>query len=72
MDPKLRPIILQVTSPIYEISEQINEIITKYMPQKIYDKLTNEFTDIIKTTVPKGKMASLNVCPDIEKHHCIY
>ena len=61
LDPKLRPIISQVTSPIYEISKQINGIITKYMPQKFMINSTDEFINIIRTTSPTGRMASLDV-----------
>ena len=32
-DPKLRPIISQLNSPTYQIAEDLNNIIIKYMPK---------------------------------------
>ena len=43
----LRPIISQIPSPVYEISKKLNEIISKYIPDKYIVKSTTDFIDLL-------------------------
>ena len=62
-DPKLRPIISQLNSPTYQIAEDLNNIIIKYMLKKYKINSTDKFLDILKSTENKenGMLASLDV-----------
>ena len=57
----LRPIISQVTSPIYQLSKTLNEIITPYIPSKYSLKSTYDFIDILQSNNFIGNIASLDV-----------
>lgn len=56
----LRPIISQVTSPMYKISKQLDNIIKPYIPKKYSINSRDEFLEILQTTRPQGLLASLD------------
>lgn len=56
----LRPIISQVTSPMYKISKQLDNIIKPYIPKKYSIHSRDEFLEILQTTRPQGLLASLD------------
>ena len=60
-DPNLRPIILQIPSPIYKTNQEINAIISQYFLYAFKINSTDEFLSIVKSTTPNGLMASLDV-----------
>lgn len=60
-EPPLRPIISTIPTPSYEISKQINTLISKYMPREYSVSSTKAFIDIIRTNDPTNTMASLDV-----------
>ena len=57
----LRPILSQVTSPIYQLAKTLNQIITPYIPAKYSLKSTNDFIDLLETKNFKGHIGSLDV-----------
>ena len=58
----LRPIISQVTTPIYQITKTINDLITSYLSHNYSIKPTKELIKILKTHKPnKGIISSLHV-----------
>ena len=57
----LRPIISQVTTPIYHTAKQLNAIITPYLPAKYQINSTDDFLHILRATRPHGTLASLDV-----------
>ena len=57
----LRPIISQVTTPIYHTAKQLNSIITPYLPAKYQINSTDDFLQILRATRPRGVLASLDV-----------
>ena len=57
----LRPIVSQVTTPIYETAKKLNTIITPYLPAKYQINSTDDFLQIIRATNPQGIIASLDV-----------
>ena len=60
-DPPLRSIISQVLSPTYSILKELNTLITPYLPQKYSIKSTDELLLLLRTTQPKGMLASLDI-----------
>ena len=62
INPPLRPIISQICTPTYEISQQLNTIIKDYMPIKYMIESTFEFLTLIKNRTPQNSiLASLDV-----------
>ena len=57
----LRPIISQVPTCTYDISKQLNVLITPYIPSEYAIKSTDEFLDILHSTNCDGILASLDV-----------
>ena len=61
-NPKLRPIISQVTTPTCNLSKYLKHIISPYMPRKHVLASTYEFLDIIRAAeTSSGIMVSLDV-----------
>ena len=57
----LWPIISQVTTPTYELTKTINDLITPYLSDKYSIKSTKELIEILKTHRPnKGIISSLD------------
>ena len=58
----LRPIISQVTTPTYQLTKTINDLITPYLSYNYFSKSTKELIENLKTHKPnKGILSSLNV-----------
>lgn len=57
----LRPIISQVTTPIYETAKHLNKLISPYMPAEFMLNSTDELLDILRVFKPEGNLASLDV-----------
>jgi hypothetical protein len=57
----LRPIISQVTSPIYKTAKELDAIIKPYIPKQFSLKSKDDFLEIIRATRPSGLLASLDV-----------
>ena len=58
----LRPIISQVTTPIYQLTKTINELITPYLSHNYNIKSKQELIEILKTHKPNnGIISSLDV-----------
>ena len=57
----LRPIISQVSTPTYQTSKQLDTIIKPYIPKKYSLNSRDEFIDLLKSSRPKGQLASLDV-----------
>lgn len=60
-NPPLRPIISQIGTVTYEVSKQLNSIITKYLPRRYTVKSSYEFATLLKGKTPRGILTSLDV-----------
>ena len=49
-DPKLKPIISQVSNPKYNLSKYLKKIVSPYMPHKYALASTYEFLDLIRAS----------------------
>jgi hypothetical protein len=56
----LRPIISQVTTPIYKTAKQIDNIIKPYAPKKFSINSRDEFTELLRCANHGGLLASLD------------
>ena len=61
VDPPLRIIVSQISTPGYSISKKLDGIIKKYMPAKYLISSTEEFIEIVNKLKPEGTMGSLDV-----------
>ena len=61
INPPLRPIISQIGTVTYDVSKQLNNIITKYMPRKYTVQSTYEFITMLQDQRSDGKLASMDV-----------
>ena len=61
INPPLRPIISQIGTVTYDVSKQLNNVITKYMPRKYTVQSTYEFITMLKDRHSNGKLASMDV-----------
>lgn len=57
----IRPIISQVTSPIYKTARELDRIIKPYIPKKFSIKSREKILLIIRSQPPNGIIASLDV-----------
>jgi hypothetical protein len=57
----LRPIISQVTSPIYKTAKELDTIIKPYIPKQFSVKSRDDFLEILRAARPSGLLASLDV-----------
>ena len=58
----LRPIILQIPTPIYQLTKTIKQVISPYLPSKYNIKSTHELIQVLHTIKPNnGILASLDV-----------
>ena len=56
----LRPIISQIPTPTYSLAKKLNHLISPYIPSTYSLRSTDEFIDILRSSKPKGIMASLD------------
>ena len=56
----LRPIIAQMTSPMYKVAKMLNDLLVPYIPMDYALKSTVEFIDLLKTTPNGEDFASLD------------
>ena len=56
-----RPIISQIPTPTHNIAKQLNNLINPYLPGKYIINSTDEFLTILRSTIPDGIIASLDV-----------
>ena len=57
----IRPIISQVTTPTYQLSKTLNNILTPYIPAQYMLKSTDDFIDLLRSKNCKPIIASLDV-----------
>ena len=58
----MRPITLQIPTPIYELTKTIKQLITPYLPSKYNIKSTDELIQVLHAVKPNnGILASLDV-----------
>jgi uncharacterized protein (DUF1778 family) len=57
----LRPIISQVTTPIYRTAQELDALIKPYIPKKFSLKSRGDFLEILRGRRPSGLLASLDV-----------
>jgi hypothetical protein len=57
----LRPIIAQVTSPIYKTAQELDALIKPYIPKKFSLRSRDDFLEILRDQRPSGHLASLDV-----------
>ena len=57
----LRPIIAQVTSPVYITAKEIDKIIKPYIHKKFSLNSRDELIELLRVNTPDGEMASLDV-----------
>ena len=60
-NPPFRPIISEVGTVTYDISQQINKIIVPYLPKQFQVDSTYEFLTILRDSNKSGMLASLDV-----------
>ena len=57
----IRPIISQISTPTYELSKTLDNIIKPYIPSKYMLKSREELLGILHSNTPQGQIASLDV-----------
>ena len=60
-DNPLRPIIAQVTTPIYRLAKRLNDLLSPYMPTQYSLKSSEELIDLLRNRDMDGMLASLDV-----------
>ena len=56
----VRPIISQIPTPAYEVAQQLNSVISPYIPKTYSLKSSDEFLEVLKARERKGVLASLD------------